>query len=390
MAQPITAGLVIETKDLMQEARNCLDSMAVRTLFEQAVAGDLASLAEKLERVRPDALLVDFTRLREPYQEFIAAVKTVSAPPFLIALHSSADPDTILAVIRAGADEYVYPPVAANLPKALARLEAERDKQRQNQAGGKAGRAIGFLSAKGGCGATTIACHTAVELARQSGQEVLLADFDLDAGLIGFLMKSKSHYSILDAVGNTHRLDASYWRALVSNGVPRLQVIRAPGVTVQREEPKEDDVRTVLRFVRHEYGWTVVDLGRGLKPMVLSAIDELDETFVITTLDVPALHQVKEIARGLLDYGYGSDRLRLVLNRMPKNPDIMPGELEDLLGVPVYAMLPDDYGAIYEAYAEGQLLAPATNLGRKLASLAAKIAGIDERPPKRKFSLFGV
>lgn len=388
MSHPITLGLVIGTKEWKNEVQACLEGTRARTVLDQAAIGDRAAFLELLERIRPDVLLIEFTHLQEPFEELIGQLKNSPASPLVVALHKSADPETILAVIRAGADEYLYPPLSTNLGKALDRLAGRtRKRQSENPNGGKI---LGFFSAKGGCGATTIACHTAVELARQTGQEILLADLDLDAGLVGFLMKSKSRYSILDAMANTHRLDPNYWRALISNGMPRLQVVRAPGATAQREEPKGEDVHTVLRFVRFQYDWTLVDLGRGLNPLLLNALDEVDQAFLVTTLDVPALHQVQQIIRNLLDSGYSQERLRLLLNRVPKAPDVMPGELEGLLGIPVFSMLPDDHGAIYEAYAEGQLLPASSYLGRHLAKLAASIAGIQEQPQgKKKFSIFG-
>jgi pilus assembly protein CpaE len=380
--------VVIETKELWQEVQACLQNLPDRALLEQAQIGEWTAFLEKLERLRPDAVLLDFTRLKEPYDEIISKIKETTVAPLVVAVHKSAEPETILAVIRAGADEYVYPPLASNLPQALDRIAAGLDKQRQSttRTGGKV---FAFFSAKGGCGATTIACHTAVELSRQTNMETLLADFDMDAGLVGFLMKSKSPYSVLDAMSNTHRLDMNYWRALISNGVPRLQVIRAPGAALGREEPKQEDLRTVLRFVRFQYDWTIVDLGRGLNPRVLGGLEEADEAFLVTTLDVPALHQVKQIVQTLLDNGYGRARLRMILNRVPKNPDVMPSELEKLLGISAYAMLPNDYGSIYEAYAEGQLLSSNTNLGKQLARLASKLAGVNEQTGKKRFSLFG-
>ena len=145
----------------------------------------------------------------------------------------------------------------------------------------------------------------------------------------------------------------------------------------------------MLRFVRFQYDCTVVDLGRGLNPLVMNALEEVDEAFLVTTLDVPALHQAKQIVLSLLDSGYATNRLRLVLNRVPKRPDVLPSELEELLGIPVYAMLPDDYASIYEAYAEGQLLPASSDLGRQLGRMAAKIAGVPEQPGKKKFSIFG-
>jgi pilus assembly protein CpaE len=387
VAHSLTVGLVINTQELWREVQACLEENSTQAALEQPEIGEWTGFLEKIERVRPGALLLDLSGVSEPYEEVIARIKATTASPFVIALHVSADPEMILSALRAGADEFVYSPVAANLPKALERLAARRNRARLDTAK-NAGRICGFFSAKGGCGATTIACHTAVELSRQTSTETLLADADLDAGMVGFLMKSKSRYSILDAMSNTHRLDLNYWKALVSNGVPRLEVIRAPEARAPGDVPQGDDLRTVLRFVRQEYGWTVIDLGRGLSPMVLSGLEEVDETYLVTTLDVPALHQVKRIVKHLVDYGYGSSRLRLVLNRVPKNPDVMPEELERLLGIPVFACLPDDYASVYEAYAEGKLLSTNTNLGKHLNRLAAKIAGLEEQPAKKKFSLF--
>lgn len=384
---PITLGLVIATKELWQEVQECIQGLPVHTLLEQAEIGEWASFLDKVERLRPDVLLIDFTGLKEPVEVVVDRIKSTTASPMVVALHKSADPETILAVIRAGADEYVYPPLSTNLPKALERMAAGRSKKQGVPRTG--GKTLGFFSAKGGCGATTIACHTAVELAKHTSQEILIADFDLDAGLVGFLMKSKSRYSVLDAMSNTHRLDINYWKALISNGMPRLEVIRAPGSVAVRETPKEEDLRHVLRFVRFQYDWTIADLGRGLNPLLMGALEEIDETFLVTTLDVPALHQVKQIVQTLMDAGYGRSRLHLVLNRVPRNPDVTAGELEKLLGISVYSMLPDDYASLYEAYAEGQLVPSGSNLGKNLGRLASKIAGIQEPSGKKKFSIFG-
>jgi pilus assembly protein CpaE len=307
---PITLGIVIETKELWQEVQSCLQGLPLHTLLEEPEIGDWPAFLDKLERLRPDVLLVDFTQLNEAYDDVVGKIKSTSAAPSVVALHKSAEPETILSVIRAGADEYVYPPLETNLPKALERMAVNRSKRQGTARSG--GRACAFFSAKGGCGATTIACHTAVELARQTSQEILLADLDMDAGLVGFLMKSKSRYSVLDALSNTHRLDLSYWKALVSNGMPRLGVIKAPSAMGARESPKPEDLRHVLRFVRFQYDWTVVDLGRGFSPLLLTGLEEVDEAFLVTTLDVPALHQVKQIVQALMDSGYGRSRLRLV------------------------------------------------------------------------------
>jgi pilus assembly protein CpaE len=110
----------------------------------------------------------------------------------------------------------------------------------------------------------------------------------------------------------------------------------------------------------------------------------------VTTLEVPALHQSKQIIQTLLDTGYGKHRLKLILNRSPKRLDITPGELEKMLGVPIFAMVPNDYPELYEAYAEGRMLTRTSELGKNITRLALKLAGLEEETNKSKrFNIFG-
>jgi hypothetical protein len=78
-----------------------------------------------------------------------------------------------------------------------------------------AARALGVVGAKGGVGTTTFACHLALEWRRQTGQRILLMDFDEDSASSAFLLKSNSRYSILDASTGLHRLDANLWKSMV-------------------------------------------------------------------------------------------------------------------------------------------------------------------------------
>ena len=82
-----------------------------------------------------------------------------------------------------------------------------------------------------------------------------------------------------------------------------------------------------------------------------------------------------------------------MLNRAPKRLDITPGELEKMLGVPIFAMIPNDYPELYETYAEGRMLNRNSELGKQIAKLAVKLANAEEeeagrRLPRKKF-LFG-
>ena len=382
---PLTAGVVIRTKELWDELQVVLQGLPVRVLLDHSDVWDLAALREKIDRVRPEVMLLDISGLREPLEEVIRSIRSANTSPAVIILNTSADAEVILRALRAGAAEYLYPPFAEPLKAAFERVGSERRNVAQTVRRG--GRTIGFISAKGGCGATTVACHTAAELPGLTKSKVLLADLDFDAGMIGFFLKSKSEYTISDAVRNTQRLDQSYWRGLVSNGVySGLEIITAPFLS-SRPILNPEQLRFVLSFVRTRYDWVVLDLGRSLNPVSTAAIEDIDDLFLVVTLEVPALHQAKLIAQKLLDSGYHTDRLHLLLNRAPKRYDITVEELEKMLGVPVYTSLPSDYHSLNESYSEGKLVDRGSALGKSFVRLATKIANVTET--KKKFSLFG-
>ncbi len=125
----------------------------------------------------------------------------------------------------------------------------------------------------------------------------------------------------------------------------------------------------------------------------MAALEEIDEACLVTTLEVPALHQSKQIIQTLIDSGYGKHRIKLILNRAPKRLDITPGELEKMLGTPIFCTVSNDYPELYETYAEGRMLSRTSELGKQIARLAQKLANLEEDKPaptgKKRFALFG-
>lgn len=385
---PLTIGLAIENRELLEQAQACLGDLPFRVIVEHQDIGDLSNFLDRLERMRPDVVLIDISGWREPLEGLVASIRNAVGDPMIIALHTLADADTILASLRAGINEFLYPPLQEPLRKSLEKRSAERSRRRDGASKG-AGKSFGFLSAKGGCGATTLVCHVAAELGR-ANQKVLLMDLDLHAGLVGFITKTKSVYSILDAINNLHRLDIHYWKALVSNGIPGVEIVSSPLALGAKQDPSDEQIRHVLGFARPHYDWTLVDLGRSLSRLAMAALEEIDEACLVTTLEVPALHQSKQIIQTLLDGGYGKHRIKLILNRSPKRLDITPGELERMLGVPIFSMVPNDYPELYETYAEGRMLTRNSDLGKNIARLALKLGGLEEESTtKKRFALFG-
>jgi pilus assembly protein CpaE len=374
--------LSVKDESLRRKTVDALRESCENVTFEQHDS-DWTSLLERLAKAKPEALLFDVGAVPTDLAIAIRQAKLQAPRTKIVALHSVDDPKIILAAMRAGANEFLHPPFEESLPLALERIlnSAEAEVAPTSR-----GKIIGFLSAKGGCGATTLACHIAWELQNQTRKNVLLADLDLTSGLVGFLMKTPSSYSILDAIKNLSRLDESMWKALIVEHRPSLSVIPAPATYTRWDHPDETQLTQVLQFMRTQHDWIVLDLGRSMNSIAAAVLDEIDQLLLVSTLEVVALHGLKSIVHGLFDQG---EKLQLVLNRTPKMMDISTQELEKILGRSLYAALPNDYMGLYQSYSSGNLLNSNTRLAQHFGLLAAKIAGVQPIKSKKKFAIFG-
>jgi pilus assembly protein CpaE len=379
-------GLCIPPGELRDETRRALRDLALQPAFELDEPGAVERLVAALMEKQARILLLGLDTLQEELGSFFRKIRAAIPQVKIVAMHTSADPKIILAAMRAGAAEFLHPPLGESMRSALERIASRPG---ELEAVPRQGKVVGFLSSKGGCGATTLACHVATELRRQTRSEVLLADLDFTSGMIGFLMKTPGEYSILDAVQNLYRLDASIWKGLVGKGKPEISIMPSPTALSQDVRLEEGDIQRVLRFMRSQHDWTVVDLGRSLSRLSRAAVEEVDQLFLVSTLEVPALYGVKNIIRLLTETAGDIRKLEIVLNRAPATMDISVKELEETLGRHVYATLPNDYASLYQSYADGTLLNTNTRLAQHFARFASKLAGIEPVKVKKKFSLFG-
>lgn len=380
---PISLAISISSSELSQQVSDCLQSLTVRIVFEQTGMDDPCNFLEKIELTSPDVVLLDVANYQETLPELIRQIRACSSHPEVVAVNTTSTPEEILGAIRAGAREYIFPPCVPTLPQALERLAAERQKQAEVARPG--GKIIGVVSAKGGLGATTIACHAATEIQRRTEHDTLIMDLDLSAGLVRSFIKTSSRYSILDACSNVHRLDKSFWSALVIDGHTGLEVLGAPIESEVKDPPSAAQLRHVLKFARTQYAWVIADLGRGRSTMLSGALDELDELLVVTTMEVPALLQMKQLLQYLRDQRFSANKTKLILNRVVRRPELSIPDLEKLLGMSVFGIIGNDYKTLYEATTEGRLLMPDTQLCKQIGNLMAQLAGLEQVPSSKNF-----
>jgi len=298
-----------------------------------------------------------------------------------------------LRMVQEGAQDYLVKSScnSAALKKAIhyAIVRNEVQAERSGSAASpRLAKVVGVIGAKGGVGATTVACNLAVELRRETGQKTLLADLDFDAGLVHFLMNTGAQHTVLDGISNLHHLDLSCWEGIVALHDSGLHIVGSPEL-MGAHMADGNQVGSLVTLVASFYQWIVLDLGR-LNTFSLSLLDKLDELFVVTTTSIPALYEAKRMISALQQAGFEGDRLRIIVNQFGDRSDYFGSELDRLFGIRVHARLPGATQELHEACVSAKQVAGNSGFQGHIARLARKVASLPERPKSRISQIFSL
>jgi pilus assembly protein CpaE len=240
---------------------------------------------------------------------------------------------------------------------------------------------ITILPAKPGVGCSTVALNASVALADDPSARVLLADFDLNCGMIAFMLRLEAEHSLVDAAEHAAHLDEDLWPKLVSKA-GALDVLPAgpmrPGFRI---EPPA--MRYLLDFARRNYSVVCADLSGLMERFSVELMQESKRIFLVTTAELPALH----LARQKLDYLRSLDlegRVSLVLNRAQKGALVSSAEIEKIIGLPVAIEVPNDYRGVHKALSEAKPVNARSELGRSYVELARRILSKQPEPKRER------
>jgi pilus assembly protein CpaE len=369
----ITALLIAPNRDLAQQFVATLpQTRAFQILADLKSYPPAQTLEIRIRQLKPHAILLDLATDLTVATELIRFITTLTPPVQVVGLDTRNDSDAILQSLRAGATEFLAAPFElASQRDAIARLR--RLCGSEAPLSNEAGRVVAFSSAKPGSGASTLATQTAFALRRLTGQRILLADFDLTGGTIGFYLKLSHNYSVVDALQHAEHLDATLWSSLAVNhgGVDILPSPAAPYA-----EPIDGGrLRVLIDYARQLYDWVILDLPTVFSQISLVALAECERAYLVSTSELPSLHLTRKAMSMITQVGLPKERFEVLVNRVERRDDIGAANLEKLFNCPVHASLPNDYFSLHRVVTLGQPLGAEGELGKAIEKLAVGLCG---------------
>lgn len=330
------------------------------------------ALEVRIRQAQPDVVLLDVATDLETATQLIASVPGIRPGLYVVGLHHTNEPDAIVRSLRAGATEFLHAPFdEVQQREAVARLNRLRAPELRAEP--EFGRVIAFSSTKPGSGASTLATQTAFALKRRTNKRVLLVDFDLMGGTIGFYLKLNHPYSLLDAIENAGRLNQALWSSLVVNS-GGVDILPAPE-TPFTGSVSAGALHEVMQFARVLYDWVVLDLPAIFQKLSLQALPESEVTFLVSTSELPSLHLARKAAGLMNQLAVPKDGYQMVVNRVSKRDNISSSDLEKIFNCSIEATFPNDYFSLHRVVTLGQPLGADSDLGKAIEGLTTRLAG---------------
>ncbi|HML16631.1 MAG TPA: response regulator [Bryobacteraceae bacterium] len=327
----------------------------------------------------PHLVFLDVYSDREQALQLLIEMARLGPSVQVVALLADNEPDFILRCLRAGALDFLIQPFTPD------QIEAALSKLARIQPSGETGgkepaKVYAVMPAKGACGATTIACNLAFQWKRMGVKRILLADLDPLTGTQSFLLKIKSMYSFLDALQHAHELDADLWNAMVTP-VSGVDVLLAPEMMVEGSQDLHDPA-PIIEFARHYYDMVVIDTGSVYGDWNLNTARMVNEVFLVTTNELPALQAAQRALSYLDTNRIGRWKIRLLVNRYHRDVGLSREVIGTALHTEVYDILPSDYEAVQKSLLEGKPAPANTAFGKSILQLAERLGGRTEQAKK--------
>lgn len=268
----------------------------------------------------------------------LAGVRQVLPKPY--------DASDLVEIIKLVAD------IGEKKKESLARVIGEKEEEVLSS------KLLTVFSTKGGVGRTLFAVNLAVALKKMTGKKVCLVDADLQFGDVAIMMHLQPKNTIAGLareIADSGTLEDEVLDAhLVTHEASGLRVLTAPLRPDEADLVKGPHIDTILRKLKEKYHYVVVDTPSFLSDTVLTALEISDNILVLLTMELPTLKSGKLMMEIMQTFGYGEEKVKIILNREVPDGPFKKADIEQTLSHEITATIPSDGAAVMPAVNEGE------------------------------------
>ncbi len=285
--------------------------------YQEVAANLYIRVLQDLERNPGAGLIVDLSGDPDGAVKAIERVKQAVPDLFVMASNFHADTETVIACMRAGANEFLLQPIKrTEFRDAMARLE--RAPKHAVATESKLGKIYTFIGTKGGVGTTTMAVNFAAVLAQRKLSTVLL-DLDWVGNDAAMQLGASPQYTLMEVADNLGRMDQALFEGFVTRDPLGFFLVGPPDSLEQHGQFTEPMLREFATFLVEKYDAIVVDGGRAIsQEIVLAAAQVSASVFLVIDQEFPAIRNAQRYITFLMRMGFNQEQIKVIVNRYTK------------------------------------------------------------------------
>lgn len=347
-----------------------------------------------VKELKPDIVLMD---INMPVIDGIRATEEISltVPETTVIIMSvQGETEYVRKAMTAGARDFLCKPFDIDeLSETIVKAWNLESRRREKAAGSSPdevlkSRVVTVFSTKGGVGKTTIAANLAVSIARKTKKRVALVDLDLQFGDVAIMLNVSVKNTISDLVKEFAQLDKTLVEEYMVTHFSGVKVLPAPIKPEYAEYITGSHVEKIINTLRESFNYIIIDTAASFHESVLTALDMSDRILLISTLDLPAIKNIKTGLNVMETLHYPAEKIHIVLNKASEQYGIKYKDFEDALQQLIKSFVPEDNQTVVTSANKGLpfvMTRAETKVAKSVANIGKSL--IDEMDGEKKKGL---
>ena len=295
--------------------------------------------------------IIDLSHHKKEKLELIKRVSAQCPHCEIIVLSDNPTVDLIVQIMRTGANEFVPVPLIKNdffdaMNKTIAKFEDPKKVA--------VCKIISVFSNKGGMGKTTLATNLALELAKNTNENVALLDMNFQMGDVTTFLDIKPSFNISYMLDNIDKINETFLLSTLEKyRNSKLYVLADPPYFKQAEDISTARISKLFSILKETFSYIVVDAEASFDDRNISVLDLSDIILLVTVANMPTLRNTQRCLELFDKLNYDSQKIKLVVNRYKDSDEIKIEDIVKLLSKQVYRKIPNDYNTSMTAVNKG-------------------------------------
>lgn len=371
---PPTLTIVIIDPD--RDSRKAIETIIAPYGDKVIINGSVDTVQEGLHTIqstRPIVTILAVNDLEQGMRD-IQSIFALAPQHTVFVTTAEKNPDWILKLMRAGAEEYLLKPHDKNeLLEALqkaGRLHIERHPTNEPVADGKV---ISVYNPIGGMGTTTIAVNLAAALAQKSNK-VALIDLNFFSGDAAIFLDLNPRYTLTSLTANVSRLDDNFLMSVMARHSSGVYLLSDPVDVDETVGITPEQIERILIFLKSVFEYIVIDTGGPLHGINQLTFENSIRIVYNTILSLPALKNGHRYMVAMEKHGVEKHKIMILVNRYLSHSDIKIDDAEKILGHKVFMTIPNEYSDVNDSINRGKPLVnlyPRSPVSKAIMNIAA-------------------